>query len=325
MRGVFKMAATVQKKYVSQFAMMGTVISLTLFEPNQPAVEAVYDYLQQMDQVFSVNRPDSELSAINQQAGQRPVQVSPACFQLIQDALAYSQQYADSFNVLIGPLVKLWRIGFGGHMVPAAEDIQRSLQQMDLTQVTLDAKQHSVYLRQSGMQLDLGAIAKGYFADRIVDQLRQAGIANAIVNLGGNVKLLGENPLATDARWQVGIQAPAAPRGYPVLQVTMPARTVVTSGIFERYFKIGEQRYHHILDPQTGYPVENQVDQVSIITEQSELAEVLATVTYFQGSEQGVRLIESLPNTEAIFIDKQQQITVTSGLKPRREGVFEIE
>ncbi|WP_047998529.1 FAD:protein FMN transferase [Lactiplantibacillus herbarum] len=319
------MAAAVQKKYVSQFAMMGTVISLTLFEPNQPAVEEVYDYLQQMDQIFSVNRPDSELSAINQQAGQQSVQVSPACFQLIQDALAYSQQYADSFNVLIGPLVKLWRIGFGGHEVPAAEAIQQSLQQMDLAQVTLNAEQHSVYLRQPGMQLDLGAIAKGYFADRIVDQLRQAGIANAIVNLGGNVKLLGENPLATDARWQVGIQAPAAPRGYPVLQVTMPARTVVTSGIFERYFKIGEQRYHHILDPQTGYPVENQVDQVSIITEQSELAEVLATVTYFQGPEQGVRLIESLPNTEAIFIDKQQQITVTSGLKPRREGVFEIE
>ena len=319
------MTAAVQKKYISQFTMMGTVISLTLFKPNQPVVEAVYDYLQQMDQVFSVNRTDSELSAINQQAGQRPVQVSPACFQLIQDALAYSQQYADSFNVLIGPLVKLWRIGFGGHTVPTAADIQQNLQQMDLTQVTLDAKQHSVYLRQTGMQLDLGAIAKGYFADRIVEQLRQAGIDNAIVNLGGNVKLLGKNPLTIDSRWQVGIQAPTAPRGNPVLQVTMPARTVVTSGIFERYFKIGEQRYHHILDPQTGYPVENQVDQVSIITEQSELAEVLATVTYFQGSEQGLRLIESLPNTEAIFIDKQQQITVTSGLKPRREGVFEIE
>lgn len=314
-----------QKKYVSQFTMMGTVISLTLFESNQPVVEAVYDYLQRMDQVFSVNRPDSQLSAVNQAAGQRPVTVDPAAFELIQNAIAYSKRYADSFNVLIGPLVKLWKIGFGGQQVPAAAAIVQRQRLMSLDQVQLDAATRQVFLRQAGMQLDLGAIAKGYFADQIVAQLQAAGVQHAIVNLGGNVKLLGSNPLATDQRWQVGIQAPAAPRGYPMLQVTMPARTVVTSGIFERYFEVNGQRYHHILDPQTGYPVANQVDQVSIITENSEVAEVLSTVAYFKGAVAGTALIEDLPNTEAIFIDHQQKITVTSGLKPQREGVFEIE
>lgn len=319
------MITTTDKKYVSQFTMMGTVITLTLFEPNQALVEQVYDYLQRMDQVFSMNRPDSELNAINQQAGKRAVVVSPTCFGLIRDALAYSKRHADSFNVLIGPLVKLWKIGFGGHTVPAQSQIQAGLKLMALDQVELNADQHSVYLKRAGMQLDLGAIAKGYFADRIIDQLQAAGIERAIVNLGGNVKLLGTNPMTADQRWQVGIQAPAAPRGYPVLQVRMPARTVVTSGIFERYFQVGDQRYHHILDPQTGYPVENQVDQVTIITERSELAEVLSTVAYFKGAKAGATLIETLPDTEAIFIDKQQQITVTSGLKPQREGVYLIE
>ena len=149
------------KKYVSQFTMMGTVISLTLFEPNQTAVEAVYDYLQRMDEVFSVNRPDSEVAAINRYAGIHPVLVSTACFWLVADAIRYTQQYPTSFNVLIGPLVKLWKIGFGGHQVPSAEEIQQRLALMDLHEVILDEAQSSVYLRQPGMQLDLGAIAKG--------------------------------------------------------------------------------------------------------------------------------------------------------------------
>lgn len=305
--------------------MMGTVISITLFEPNQPLVEASYDYLQRMDQVFSMNRSDSELMAINQQAGVRPVQVSVTAFSLIQDALHYSKRHVDSFNVLIGPLVKLWRIGFGGDQVPSAAEIQRRLRLVDLSQVVLDAPAQTVYLKQVGMQLDLGAIAKGYFADQLIQQFQQAGVTSAIVNLGGNVKLLGLNPLTTDGRWEVGVQAPQAIRGIPVLQVKMPARTVVTSGIFERYFKVGTKMYHHILDPQTGFPVRNQVDQVTIITEQSELAEVLATVCYFKGRQAGAALIEQYPKTEAVFIDHQQQIFVTSGLQPRHEGVYSID
>ena len=313
------------RKYVSQFTMMGTVISLTLFEPNQPVVLAVYDYLERMDKIFSVNRPDSELSAINQQAGRRPVRVSASSFELISDALAYSRQHADSFNVLIGPLVKLWKIGFGGQTVPNQAAIDRCLQLMDLDQVALDPVQRTVQLKRVGMQLDLGAIAKGYFADQIIEQLRIAGVSAAIINLGGNVKILGTNPTTDDHRWEIGIQAPGAARGHPLLQIQMPAKTVVTSGIFERYFKVGAHRYHHILDPQTGYPVQNQVDQVTIVTDRSELAEVLSTVTYFQGPLKGAALIERLPQTEAIFVDRQQHVTVTSGLKPRRKGVFSIE
>ncbi|AVK62512.1 FAD:protein FMN transferase [Lactobacillus sp. CBA3605] len=304
---------------------MGTVISITLFERNQPVVEAVYDYLQRMDQVFSMNRPDSELSAINRQAGQQPVAISAPGFQLIEAALAYTRQYPASFNVLIGPLVKLWRIGFGGQQVPSSTRIQACLALMDPNQVKLDSVRQTVYLQQPGMVLDLGAIAKGYFADQIVLQLQQAGVTQAIVNLGGNVKLLGSQPFTADQRWEIGIQNPTASRGQPLLQVQMPARTVVTSGIFERYFKVGQHVYHHILDPQTGYPVENKLAQVSIITAQSELAEVLATVCYFQGSQVGMATIEQLPGVEAIFIDRQQQVSVTSGLKPRRKGVYSIE
>jgi len=314
----------VAKKYLSQFTMFGTVITITLFKPNQPLIEQLYDYLVKMDQTFSMRRSDSELAAINRQAGRAPVKVSATCFELIQTAITYSKQYATSFNVLIGPLVQLWKIGFGGQQVPASAEIQVRLALMDPTQVQLDTAAQTVYLTQVGMQLDLGAIAKGYFADQLILRLQQAGVTQAIVNLGGNVKILGANPLTPTEQWVVGIQAPKAPRGYPVLQLVTPAKTVVTSGIFERYFKVGSRIYHHILDPQTGYPVARPIAQVSIITDNSTLAEVLATVAFFKGATAGVNLINHLPNVEAIFIDQDQQIQTTAGLQQVSEGVYQL-
>ncbi|WP_130851132.1 FAD:protein FMN transferase [Lactiplantibacillus mudanjiangensis] len=311
-----------QKKYISQFTMMGTVITITLFTPNQPLVEALYDYLAKMDQTFSMNRPDSELMAINRQAGVQPVVVSPTCFDLVQRAVKASQVYSQSFNVLMGPVVKLWRIGFGGQTVPASTQIQRCLALTNPQDLVLDAQAHSVYLTKPGMQLDLGAIAKGYFADQLIERLQQAGVTQAIVNLGGNVKVLGVNPTTDTGLWAVGIQAPKAPRGTPVLQVVTPAKTVVTSGIFERYFRIGSKCYHHILDPQTGYPVANPIEQVSILTDQSEYAEILSTVSFFKGAVAGVRWLNQLPNVEAIFIDRQQHVHVTAGLQHLSEGVY---
>ncbi|MFC6180780.1 FAD:protein FMN transferase [Lactiplantibacillus daowaiensis] len=313
------------KKYVSQFSMMGTVITITLFAPNQPIVEALYNYLATMDRVFSMNRPDSELMAINRHAGQHPVAVSPICFDLIQRAVTASQQQATSFNVLMGPVVKLWRIGFGGQTVPEQAAIDQALALTDPNAVVLDAAQHSVYLTHPGMMLDLGAIAKGYFADQMIGQLQAAGIDQAIVNLGGNVKLLGCNPTTPTGQWTVGIQAPKAPRGYPALQVVTTAKTVVTSGIFERYFRIGNRVYHHILDPQTGYPVARPIEQVSILTTNSEYAEILSTVAFFKGVTAGVNYINQLPQVEAIFIDHQQQIHTTAGLQHLSEGVYQYE
>jgi thiamine biosynthesis lipoprotein len=316
---------TVQKKYLSQFTMFGTVVTITLFTPNQPLIEQVYDYLVKMDQTFSMNRPDSELMRINQQAGHAPVTVSSTCFELIQTALTASRDYQDSFNVLIGPLVKLWQIGFGGQQVPPQSAIQARLALMTPADVQLDAVKQTVWLTKPGMMLDLGAIAKGYFADQVILQLQQAGVTHAIVNLGGNVKILGENPLTPTGQWVVGIQAPKAPRGYPALQLVTPAKTVVTSGIFERYFKVGTKLYHHILDPQTGYPVEKPIEQVSIITTSSTLAEILSTVAFFKGATAGRQLIDRLPNVEAIFIDQNQQIQTTAGLQHLSEGVYVYE
>lgn len=191
-----------RKKYLSKFPMMGTIISLTLFEKNEPAVFEVYDYLQKMDRVFSANRQDSELAKINQNAGIRPTKVSKTCFELIDDAVKYSKKYSDSFNVLIGPLVKTWKIGFGGQRIPEKSEIESTLKLMDPGKVVLNSKKLTVYLTKPKMQFDLGAIAKGYFADQIASRLTGEKITNGIINLGGNVQTWGGK--SSVQKWYMG-------------------------------------------------------------------------------------------------------------------------
>ncbi|ORM97267.1 Thiamine biosynthesis lipoprotein ApbE precursor [Lentilactobacillus parabuchneri] len=313
---------TAHKKYVSKFSMMGTIISLTLFEQNEAVVNGVYDYLVTMDKVFSANRSDSELSKINQNAGIKPVQVSQECFELIRDAIGYTKQFPESFNVLIGPVVKLWKIGFGGKKVPTDEEIKNRLKLVEPDNVILNPSQNSVFLQDTGMQLDLGAIAKGYFADRIIDQLKRNGIKSAIINLGGNVQILGENPTSVDQKWNIGIRNPNFEDGRSLAIVHTSPQTFVTSGVRERYFRVNGKTYHHILSPQTGYPVKNDIVQVSIITDNSELAEVYSTVCFFRGIQAGKRLIESTSNIEGIFVNERNEITVTEGIKDLGEGVY---
>lgn len=313
---------TTRKKYISKFSMMGTIISLTLFEKDEAAVNSVFDYLTNMDKMFSANRSDSELSKINQNAGIKPVRVSSECFGLVTDAIRYTKQFPESFNVLIGPLVKLWKIGFGGKSVPTSEQINDCLNLVELNKVVLDSGEQSIFLQDKGMQLDLGAIAKGYFADQIIHQLKQRGINSGIINLGGNVQVLGGNPTSDDKKWNIGIRDPNFEDGRSMAVVHTSPQTFVTSGIRERHFKINGKIYHHILSPQTGYPVKNDIVQVSIVTDNSELAEVYSTVCFFRGIEKGKQLIEKTPSVEAIFVDKDNTITTTSGIQELGKGVY---
>ncbi|MCF6161162.1 MULTISPECIES: FAD:protein FMN transferase [Furfurilactobacillus] len=303
------------KKYVSQFEMFGTVISLTLFKRNPVAVEVVYDYLQDADRIFSANLEDSLLMKINRQAGMQPVQVPRQLYDLIKRGVVASRKYRDSFNVLIGPLVKLWRIGFDGQQLPAPSDIKARLQLIKPDDVLLNDDQQTVYLTKRGMELDLGAIAKGYFADQIIDLLQSNGLKTGIVNLGGNVQLFGCNPLTSDGRWHVGIRNPQQPTRQPLTTISTVAKSVVTSGIDERYFIVDGHRYHHILSPLTGYPIDNDLASVTIVTPESTLAEILTTVCFFAGSRRGLELVDHMTDVEAVFVTRQNKILMSRGLE----------
>jgi thiamine biosynthesis lipoprotein len=163
------------------------------------------------------------------------------------------------------------------------------------------------------MQVDLGAIAKGYAADEVAEILKENGVQHAIINLGGNVLTIGGNMKGSP--WRIGIQDPFNPRGEFMGIITIEDKTVVTSGTYERYFEQDGKRYHHILDPRTGYPAENEVASVSIITNKSMDGDGNSTSVLLLGLEEGMKFVESQEGVDAIFVTYDKKVYITSGLK----------
>ncbi len=184
--------------YSYSAVLMGSPILLELCSHDEAMASRVFQLIKRYEDLLTVNRAESQVMDINHAAGRHPVTVSRPVFQLIQCAKAASMVRDSAFNLAIGPLVKLWRIGFHGHSVPDAADIRARLALTRPQEVILDEATCSVFLQQPGMELDLGAIAKGYIADRVRDFLRQQQVEKALINLGGNVHTLGE--------WAIGLK-----------------------------------------------------------------------------------------------------------------------
>ncbi|MFL2028519.1 FAD:protein FMN transferase [Loigolactobacillus zhaoyuanensis] len=295
----------------SYFAL-GALINLTVFAPATEAdLEAAYHLIQHYEDVLTVNRPQSEVMTINHAAGEHVVVVSALTYQLVQTAVNVSLQQL-GFNVAIGPLVKLWHIGFSDAHKPSDRAIATKLPLIDPQQIELNEQQHSVFLRQSGMELDLGAIAKGYIADAIRTLWQQRHVVQGIIDLGGNILLVGQQ------QWRVGIQAPDRQRGQMIMRLTTDAAAVVTSGIYERHLQIDGHDYHHMFDSQTGYPIKNNLASVTIIASDSLTADIWTTIAFYQGLASR-KLIAQQPDLAAIYVTKTQQIYLTAGLKDKVE------
>ncbi len=188
------------------------------------------------------------------------------------------------FNALIGPLVKLWKIGFPGANVPADADIQARMKLIDPSAVTLAPGERTVMLNQAGMELDLGGIAKGYIADQIKTLWQAYGVTAGIIDLGGNLLTVGESPRRADGQWVIGVQDPAKRRNVDLGVTVVPACSAVTSGIYERFLIKNGKQYHHLLDPRTGYPLQTALAGVTVFTSTSLQGEVEAKRLFFHGS-----------------------------------------
>lgn len=164
------------------------------------------------------------------------------------------------------------------------------------------------------MSLELGAISKGFIADQVKAYFEEKGISTAIINLGGNVVVMGTSPNQENG-WKVGVQDPDKIRGATVGYVHQANRSIVTSGIYERYIEVDGSIYHHILDPNTGYPVENDISGVTVFTDQSTDGDALSTSLFIFGIEEGLAYVNSLDGVEAVFIDKEHGVHLSEGLK----------
>lgn len=267
--------------------LMGTVITLQITHDTPDwLLDEVEKQLQDYEHRFSANAADSELMQITRNAGIRPVSVDAELYQLIKIGQAASVVRDNNLNIAIGPLVQAWRIGFEDARVPTESEIKEALSLTDPNAIRLDDETHSVYLEKVGMAIDLGALAKGYFADLIAAYLRDHGVSSALINLGGNVVVVGKNPKHDDGFWRVGLQNPNRPRGNYQVVLKLTDKSVVTSGIYERQLQRDGQTYHHILDSQTGYPVTTDVASVSVISDSSLDGELWTTKLFGQSRNQ---------------------------------------
>lgn len=281
---------------------MNTFISVTVKSsyPKKDA-DAAIEEVKRIDALMSVTRPSSELSRINSAPAGEEVEVSKEVYKLIEFALEISQKTEGAFDISINPLSELWDINSETPHVPANEDIKNALEAVNYKDIKLNPKKHSVTLVKEGMSINLGAIAKGYAADCVAKVLNERGVKEAIIDLGGNVYVLGREK-------RVGIQTPFKKRGEYFTVCGVADKSVVTSGAYERYFEENGNIYHHILNPKDGYPAESGIKSVSVICRSSALADGLSTAFYVMGEEKTRKAISLFDEVEVVILTDEDEV-----------------
>lgn len=306
--------------------VLGTICNVKVPEGTpQSVVDSVFKRFKEIDDEMSANKEGTEITEANALSGKARKVLSPDLFGLLARALDFARVSGGAFDPSIGPVVKLWGIGTESPRVPAPSEIAAALKLVDYRKVELDPKDSSVYLPLTGMKLDLGGIAKGYAADEAVRILRAAGVRRAIIDLGGNIYALGRK--GADAGWSVGILDPfrgKEDRGLSIGYILCEDETIVTSGVYERFFVDGAtgRRYHHIMDTRTGYPIENGLVSATVVTKDSTEADALAKYVFRAGLEGGVAAGEAM-GVGVILIDGEKRIYLSRDMKERFELIDE--
>ncbi len=286
-----------------------TVVSLRLYGVKDEKVfEGCFAICEELERTFSRTREDSELYAVNHRSSDT-VEVSEELSELIKAGLSYYNITDGAFDITVAPLSEIWDFKSREGKVPSEEILQEALDRVDASKVRLEGR--TLTFASPDTMLELGAVVKGYAADRLKEYLEEQGVTAGTINLGGNVLTIGNKPDGTN--WKIGLQKPFGDSGEIIETVEVSGQSVVSSGVYERYFRKDGQLYHHILDARTGYPVENGLWQVSIRSEKSLAGDLLSTVCFLLGPEKGMAYVESLEGVEASFIDEDLQITHSSG------------
>lgn len=292
---------------------MGTVLTVTLYDNKDEQIfDKAFDRVKEIESLVSINKQGTELDKVNENAGITPVKVSDDTYTIVKRGLEYTNLTKGFFDITVGPIVKLWSIGLPEANLPSQEAITEKLKYIDYNNLILNDQDKSIYLKEKGMVIDLGGIAKGYTADQISSILKEEGVTKAIIDLGGNVYALGEKAEGTP--WKIGVQNPIESRGEIIGSLSISNKSIVTSGIYERYYEKDGNKYHHILSPFNGYPYENEIAGVTIVSNLSMDGDALSTSVFAMGVEKGLEFVNSQPDVDAIFITKNNEIYLSNGL-----------
>ena len=276
-----------------------TVVTLTLYDTDDSSIlDDCFQEMARYESLLSRTREGSDIWKINHSHGEA-VEVSDSTIELLKLALQYSKRSEGVFDPTISSVVSLWNFTENPEkLLPDQKEIDEALSHVDYRNIQIDG--NTVTLLDPAASLDLGGIAKGYIADQLKAFLTDKGITSALINLGGNNLALGTKP--NKQPWKIGIQKPFGKTSELVTVLSVDGQSVVTSGNYERYFEKDGQIYHHILDTKTGYPIQNHLQGVTILSDSSAEGDALSTTCFALGLEKGMELIETLPNVEALFI-----------------------
>ncbi|MGN0376117.1 MAG: FAD:protein FMN transferase [Suilimivivens sp.] len=279
---------------------LNTVVSITLYEEHPDELfEGCMELIDAYDRMLSRTSEGSDIWNINHSNG-AAITVHEETAELLGIALSYAKLSDGLVDPTIGTLSILWNFGDDNEgIVPSQTEIEEALSHVNYKNVILEGNQ--VTLKDPDARLDLGFIAKGYIADRVKEYLLSRQVTSAIINLGGNVLTIGQKP--DDTPFKVGIQQPFSDTGTAALTLTIQDKSLVSSGNYERYFIKDDVLYHHILSTSDGYPVNSGLSGVTVISDHSVDGDALSTLCFILGYEKGQKLIDSLQNVEAVFID----------------------
>lgn len=312
---IFNRLFNKNKTYKSERTLfvLGTIVKLEAYgRMADDVIDEAVERLNEIDDRVSVFKDYSEVSRINKYASIKPQKVSSDTFLLLKKAVGYSKLTGGTYDPTIFPLVDLWSIGTKDEHIPDEEKIKEKLKLVNYKDIALNENENSVMLKQHNQSIDLGGIAKGYAADEVRSIFLKYHIKSALIDLGGNILVLGKK--ADGKAWNVGIQDPLSTRGGYVGIISDINRSFVTSGNYERYFIKDEKKYHHIINPVSGYPSDSNLLSITIISRNSIDGDGLSTGIYILGLERGMELIETLDGIEAVFITADKEIYATSGI-----------
>lgn len=290
---------------------LDTVVTVSGYA-DEAVLRSAVDKCGEYEALLSRTVEGSDVWRINHANGQ-PVEVSDETAELLETALEVCEKSSSALDITIAPCSSLWDFKAESPALPDEKAIAKAAKLVDYTKLKLDG--NTVTL-PDGMGIDLGAVAKGYIADKIVEYLRTEGVKSAVVNLGGNVALVGGKP--DGSAWAIGIQDPNREDGTSAYSISGQDESIVTSGVYQRGFDLGGIRYHHILDAETGYPVQNGLASVTIITESSAIADAMSTACFVMGLREGLSFAQSM-GVDAVFIDAEGNMHCTPAIEGRLE------
>ncbi len=289
--------------------------TLTLYDHADDATFAAsFKRIEAVLREFNMHSPDSEISAVNRAAGTGAVHVSEDFLEALRQGLRLASLTDGLFDPTVGPLVKLWGIGSDKAHVPPREQIHSALRLIGWKDAVVDEQARTVALRRPGMTLDFGALLKGFAAVETGRILAACGVRSGVVDVGGSVVALGSRP--DGAPWRIGIQKPDARTGVSLGIVEVRDEAVNTSGSYEQFFTRNGRRYQHILDPRTGYPVDDGVVSVTVITDRMRNADGPTLCIMALGVEHGLAFAQHL-GVDVIIVDSKRVIHVTRGVRGR--------